>query len=91
MATNDERHMDLKRLCDKLKPDASVKPLIDGFVPRDLRYAVYLGRKPLCYTAESKQALSIVSALEAASTLVAVTIGALTDKAHSCEEVPHGV
>lgn len=92
MATNNERHMEFKRLCDKLKPDASVKPLIDGCVPAgSLHYAVYLGGKPLCYTAESRQAMSIVSALDAASTLVAVTIGALTGKARSGEEVPHGV
>jgi hypothetical protein len=56
-----------------------------------LHYAVYLGGKPLCYTEESKQAMSIVSALEAASTLLAVTIGALTKKASSGDEVPHGV
>ena len=91
MSLNDERAKEFTQLCDKLKPNASVKPLIDGSAPRDLHYAVYLGGKPLCYTAEVKQAMSIVSALDAASTLCALTIGALTEKACSGEEVPHGV
>ena len=86
-----ERGKEFTQLCDKLKPNASINPLIDGFVPSDLHYAVYLNGKPLCYTVESKQAMSIMSALDAASTLVALTIGALTDKARSREEVPHGV